>query len=322
MGPATRAIRALRPAKTPPDPWTPLGHLWECERGLSGGPRRVLTVFLAGAECPFTCLFCDLWRATLEGPTPLGALPAQLEAALDEAAPIEFPAALKLYNASNFFDPRAVPRRDHGALADVCGGFRRVTVECHPRLLGATCSSFARRLEARLEVAMGLETVHPDVFPRLNKGMKIADFDRAAAWARDHGIGTRAFVLVGLPWVPATQFAMWARRAVEHAASLGIDRVSLIPLRRGNGALDRLRARGELETVKIEHLEAAHEAALEAAAGRMTVEVDLWEAERFASCARCSETRIARLATMNRTQATAPAVECECGVTAGGAHGG
>jgi len=310
----THDIRALRGAKSPPDPWTPLGHLWEIERGLRVSQRRVLTVFLAGAECPFTCLFCDLWRSTLEGPTPAGALPAQLEQALEDAAPIDPPAALKLYNASNFFDPRAVPPRDHRALAALCAGFERVTVECHPRLLRKGCESFATRLAGRLEIAMGLETVHPDVFPRLNKGMDFEDFDRAVGWARDHEIGTRAFILVGLPWVPAAEFARWSARSVEHAAAIGIDRASLIPLRTGNGALDRLMAAGDLEPVTLEHMEAALQTGL-AAAGRMTVELDLWDAEEFATCPRCVGARVARLGEMNREQALRPGISCECRAT-------
>src|SRR3989442_2597209 len=36
----------------------------------SGAVERALTVFLSGAECPFTCSFCDLWRWTIDEPTP------------------------------------------------------------------------------------------------------------------------------------------------------------------------------------------------------------------------------------------------------------
>jgi len=57
----------------------------EEERAVHG-MERAATVFLAGAECPFTCSFCDLWRWTLDGPTPPGALPAQLSKALESLA--------------------------------------------------------------------------------------------------------------------------------------------------------------------------------------------------------------------------------------------
>ena len=53
-------------------------------------------MFLSGAECPFTCSFCDLWRWTIDGPTPPGALSIQLERILQAH---DTPAAdrLKLY---------------------------------------------------------------------------------------------------------------------------------------------------------------------------------------------------------------------------------
>ena len=111
MGAATegRRIRSLRPPRPAIDPWQPIDVVTEEERLAGGGRARVLTVFLAGSECPFTCVFCDLWRFTLDGPTPAGAIPAQIEQALERAGELPADAHVKLYNASNFFDPRAVP---------------------------------------------------------------------------------------------------------------------------------------------------------------------------------------------------------------------
>ena len=39
------------------------------------------TIFLAGRECPWRCVMCDLWRETTEADTPPGAIPHQIEAA-------------------------------------------------------------------------------------------------------------------------------------------------------------------------------------------------------------------------------------------------
>ena len=66
-----RRIRALRPPKLRVDPLVPYGSLVEEERRPGGRIERALTVFLTGAECPFTCSFCDLWRYTIDGPTAL-----------------------------------------------------------------------------------------------------------------------------------------------------------------------------------------------------------------------------------------------------------
>lgn len=280
---AARAeILGAREPKSPPDPERAIDWLWETERGVRAPERRVLTVFLAGAECPFACLFCDLWKQTLDGPTPPGALPRQLRVALSGAGAIPPEAAIKLYNASNFFDARAVPPEDDEALARLCDPFVRVTVESHPRRLGARCVAFAGRLSGRLEVAMGLETVHPGVLPFLKDGMTLADYEKAARWLCARDIGVRTFVLVGLPRVPEAEWVGWAVRSATFAAGCGVDRVSLIPLRADSAALGRLSRAGELPPVRREHVEAAlaeSRAALDAFG--TLVEVDPWDLHRL-----------------------------------------
>ncbi|MFQ5679714.1 MAG: radical SAM protein [Gemmatimonadota bacterium] len=292
------------------EPFVPLGHFWEEER-TDGGTLPTLTVFLAGAECPFTCIYCDLWRRTLEGPTPPGALPAQLHQAL-EVETVPPSAAVKLYNASNFFDPRAVPPADEPALLELLRPFVRVTVESHPRLVGRHCLEFASRLEGRLEVALGLETVHPEALPRLNKQMTLADFDRAARVLRCAGIPIRAFVLVGAPFVAREEAVYWAVCSAEYAYQRGAGRVSLIPVRGGNGALEVLDRDGKFFPPCLGQLEEAFERTLELEGG--IAQVDLWDAHLFASCAACSTARIERLARMNLTGQPEPRPGCPaCG---------
>jgi radical SAM enzyme (TIGR01210 family) len=305
-------IRCLRTPKRAIDPWKPLHVLLEEERQPDGALASCLTVFLAGAECPFTCVHCDLWRFTLGGPTPPGALPSQLEQVLASRDGEPLPEAIKLYNASNFFDPRAVPPEDLPTLAAQLARFRRATVESHPRLVGETCMRFAGLLSGRLEVAMGLETVHPAALPRLNKQMTLPQFDAAVALLKDHGIGTRAFVLLSPPYVPAEDAVEWAVRTVEHALDLGVDVVSLIPMRGGDGELRRLADQGMLVPPSLEMLDQAMEQCL--GLGRGVVLADLWDAEAMQGCSVCRPDRIAHLRDMNRSGRVGARVTCDrCG---------
>ncbi len=311
MGESAR-IRSLRPDKPGVDPWQPIDVLVEEERQADGTVVACLTVFLAGAECPFTCVHCDLWRFTVDGPTPAGALPAQLDQALASQIGEPLPAAIKLYNASNFFDPRAVPREDLPTLAAQLAGFQRVTVECHPRLVGWTCRHFAELLAGRLEIAMGLETVHPTALRRLNKQMTLEQFDAAVALLKRAGIGTRAFVLLSPPFVPATDAVLWAVRSVEHALDVGVDIVSLIPMRGGAGELRRLEDEGLLVPPSLETFERAMEECL--ALGRDVVLADLWDVEAMPQCVACGPRRIAHLREMHRTGGVGTRVRCDrCG---------
>lgn len=304
----SQGIRSLRAPKRPIDSREPLGHFWEEERERDDHLLPTLTVFLAGAECPFTCVFCDLWRETLDNATPPGAIPAQIRKALTAAGPPRGLAAVKLYNASNFFDPRAVPQIDEAEILDLVAPFSRVTVECHPRLADDRCLRFAERLAGSLEVAMGLETIHPQSLARLNKEMTLADFDHAAATLRSAGIELRAFVLVGPPFTPPDEAVNWAVRSAEHAFAQGAERVSLIPVRGGNGAMEVLQETGDFTPTRLEQLEEALERCLTLNKGIVTV--DLWDARRFVHCSECAADRIARLDRMNRAGRAEPRISC------------
>jgi archaeosine synthase beta-subunit len=309
---ADRRIRGLRPPKRVVDPYAAHGSLLEEERRPDGRRERTLTVFLAGAECPFTCSFCDLWQWTLDGPTPPGALVAQLERVLEslDGPP---PDRLKLYTASNFFDRRAVPREDHAALARLAAAFSAVTVESHASTIGRAAADFARSISGRLEVAMGLETVHPRAMTELNKRLDLPRFDAAARFLSAEGIDLRAFVLLGVPHVPDEEAVDWTVRTVEHAVACGAAVVSIIPVRGGNGEMERLQALGAFTPPTLAQLEAALDRCL--ALGSTVVAADLWDVESLATCAACRTRRVERLARINVTGCAEPRVECDvCGV--------
>ena len=252
---------------------------------------------------------CDLWRNTLAQSVPAGAIPGQIREALARLPPARW---AKLYNAGSFFDPNAIPREEHRAIAPLLSGFERVIVESHPALCGEPTLRFRDLLDGSLEVALGLETIHPDVLPRLNKRMTLEDFRRASAFLREAGISVRAFVLVGLPFVAPREAAAWALRSAAFAFDCGAEVVSLIPTRAGNGAMDALEERGDFSPPDLAALEASAASAL--ALGRGRVLADVWDLERFRRCGACFAPRASRLRAMNLSQAVPPPVSCpECG---------
>jgi radical SAM enzyme (TIGR01210 family) len=308
---ADRRIRSLRPPKPHVDPYVAHGTVVEDERRPDGRIERALTVFLAGAECPFTCSFCDLWRYTIDGPTPPGALVAQLERVLaDVAEPL--PDRLKLYTASNFFDRRAVPPEDLTELARLAAPFASVTVESHASTIGPGVAAFARMLRGRLEVAMGLETIHPVAAERLNKRLTLSRFDRAAASLSADGIDVRAFVLLGVPHVAPEESVEWTVRTAEHAARQGAAVVSIIPVRGGNGEMERLAAVGEFTPPTLSQLEDALDRCAHIA--NMVVTADSWDVEKFARCEVCLAVRKERLCRINVSGRAEPRIVCDvCG---------
>jgi radical SAM enzyme (TIGR01210 family) len=303
----TAEILAARPARNTVDPDIPYAFLVEPEQTAAGRIEDVATIFLTNRECPFRCLMCDLWKNTTTDTVPTGAIPRQIDYALSR-----LPAAsqIKLYNSGNFFDKRAIPPSDHAAIARRLQPFHTVIVENHPRFCTDACVQFANQIDGQLEVAIGLETIHPRVLPRLNKQMTLDDFDRAAAFLRGNDITVRAFILLRPPYLTEQAGIDWAIRSIEHAFSVGVGCCAVIPTRVGNGIMEQLQANGNFTPPTLRSLELVTETGLSLQAGR--VFADLWDIENLVACNRCGPRRIGRLKQMNLTQQTPPPVKCEC----------
>ncbi|MEO8585537.1 MAG: radical SAM protein [Acidobacteriota bacterium] len=301
-------VLGLRPPRNAVDPLRPNGFFVEEEPRPGGGTDRVATILLTDRECPWRCLMCDLWKNTLETPTPTGAIPAQIRFALER-----LPSAnvLKLYSAGSFFDRAAIPVEDHDEIAQLARGFTRVVVECHPALVGESTLRFRDLLGgAQLEVAIGLETSQEEILRRLNKGMTVADFEKAAGFLRAHDIGLRSFVLLGIPFLRKEEWPPATRASIDVSFQAGARIVSLIPTRLGNGALEDLHRQGLFQLPTLRDLEMAMEDFLEGEGGRAPaagiVLADLWDADALEAPACCRAARIERLRSMNLLQRNLP----------------
>jgi uncharacterized Fe-S cluster-containing MiaB family protein len=290
-----------RPARNAVDPLRPYAFFAERERSRDGRIVVVNTIFLTNRECPWRCLMCDLWKNTLTDSVPVGAIPAQIEYALSRLPSASY---VKLYNSGSFFDPRAIPVEDYGRIAELLRAFEHVIVESHPALVGERCLRFRDLLAGGLEVAMGLETVHPEVLPRLNKHMTLDQFRDAADVLRGGGIDLRAFILVKPPFLVEDEAVVWAQRSLDFAFDCGSSVAALIPTRDGNGAMEAL----DLRPPTIAMLEASASYGLSLGAGR--VFADLWDLQRFSRCEACFEARFERLRRMNLEQTLLPPVRC------------
>ena len=174
--------------------------------------------------------------------------------------------------------------------------------------MGERALRFVDLLSGHLEVAMGLETVHPEVLAKLNKRMSLDQFQRAAEFLERHHIALRAFILVGLPFLDQAEGLRWTQRSVDFAFDCGASVASLIPTRPGNGALDALAEQRQFAPPTLALLEEALDYGLSLQRGR--VFADLWDLATFASCPDCLAPRRERLRSLNHTQKPAPPVAC------------
>jgi radical SAM enzyme (TIGR01210 family) len=293
-------VLARRPPRNRVSPDRPYAWLVEPEPAAHGAVVDVATLFLTNRECPFRCLMCDLWKNTLETSVAPGQIPEQIRWGLAQLPPARH---LKLYNSGNFFDPLAIPPEDYAEMAELAAPFDRLIVECHPRLIGRRFHEFRRLLSTELEVAMGLETVHPDILPRLNKRMTLDDFAGAVRTLREVGARVRAFILVRPPFLSEEEGLEWARRSLDYAFAQGVECCTLIPTRAGNGAMEELAQSGLFAPPSLATLEQALEYGLSKRQGR--VFVDLWDIEKISPNDENRRARVERLARMNLTQTTA-----------------
>jgi radical SAM enzyme (TIGR01210 family) len=166
----------------------------------------------------------------------------------------------------------------------------------------------------QLEIAMGLETVHPQILPRLNKQMTLDDFRRACEFLASEAIGLRAFILLKPPFLDESECVDWALQSIEFAFECGVRVCSVIPTRAGNGAMDMLARDGRFSPPRLPALEQtlARGLALASSRGQGRVFVDLWDVERLCHCPECGPPRVARLRQMNLSQRILPAIACSC----------
>jgi radical SAM enzyme (TIGR01210 family) len=247
---------------------------------------------------------CDLWRNTLDEILPSGAIPEQIRHALAALPPSR---QIKLYNAGSFFDPKAIPPEDDAEIAALVAPFERVIVEAHPAFLGDRALRFRERIPGKLEVAIGLETAHPQVLEALNKRITLESFRQAAQFLVSHSIALRVFILLRPPFLSEAEGLTWAKHSIDFAFECGAEVCCIIPVRDGNGAMEALADSGDYTPPKIASLEEAVDYGLRLGRGR--VFADLWDIERFATCA-CDSARVVRLEQSNRTQIATPKVTC------------
>jgi hypothetical protein len=120
--------------------------------------------------------------------------------------------------------------------------------------------------------------------------------------------------LISPPGVGDQEQDEWLSRSIDTALACGASVVSLVPTRPGNGAMEALSAAGGFRQPTLADIERSAAIGIERAAihepRAARVFVDVWDLERFSSCANCFAARRDRLHAMNLEQRVAPPHPC------------
>jgi len=300
-------ILAQRGDKNEVDPNKPYAFLVEKEHQPNGNIEDVATIFLTNKECPFRCLMCDLWKNTTNEVVPAGAIPGQIAYALER---LPLAKHIKLYNSGNFFDSKAIPPKDYSEIATLLSGFESVLVENHPKLTDRRVLDFQKILKPKLQVALGLETVHPKVLPLLNKQMTLQDYRDSVQFLNDRLIVSRAFILLRPPFLSEEEGIEWAKKSIDFAFDCGVECCVVIPTRADNGSMEILEKDGLFHKPKIQSLEEVLDYGISLEKGR--VFADTWDLQLFSDCKVCYNQRKHRIDIMNLCQKSVKGVFCSC----------
>lgn len=207
-----------------------------------GARRQIGTVFLVNGACPLACLYCGLYRNMNARPATGEEIAAQIDAARQAMPKAE---GLKLYNASSLFEPASIRQSadDLSSIARSLGGLDLVVVEARAEN-AHRARELAARISGQLEVAIGLEVADDRTLALLNKPTTVGRYRLAARLLTNAGIHLRSFVLVGLPFVGASESRRLALATFELARECGSRVISLLPVVATHEPMRRLEERG------------------------------------------------------------------------------
>jgi radical SAM enzyme (TIGR01210 family) len=188
--------------------------------------------------------------------------------------------------------------------------FETVVVESHPAFIGKICVEFGRMLKGRLEIAIGLETIHPELVEKLNKKMSPELFSEKVSFLVENGISARAFILLRPPFLSEKEGVHWAKKSIDFAFDSGVECCTVIPVRPGNGTMDELLRLGYFTPPKVNSLEKVLEYGIKLNRGR--VFADTWDLKMFSECDLCLDKRTARITEINLSQEIRPLIHCNC----------
>jgi radical SAM enzyme (TIGR01210 family) len=219
------------------DPREPT-RVWLDEDNTPDGVYDSLTIILNTGGCRWAraggCTMCGYVAESVEGGTVAHEdLMTQVEACLDhEADHADEPAGqVKIYTSGSFLDEREIPAETREAIAEAFADRDRMVVESLPDFVdrGKLADFTGRGIET--DVAVGLETATDRVrHDCINKYFDFADFEAAAAEAREADAGVKAYLLMKPPFLSEEEAIADMKSSVRRCGAVeGVHTVSMNP---------------------------------------------------------------------------------------------
>jgi len=138
---------------------------------------------------------------------------------------------IKIYTSGSFLDEREIPAKTRREIAETFGDRERIVVESLPDFVTREKITDFTEEGLTTDVAVGLETATDRVRSDcVNKYFDFAEFERAAADARDAGAGVKAYLLLKPPFLSESEAVADMKRSVRKCGAVsGCHTVSMNP---------------------------------------------------------------------------------------------
>ncbi len=216
--------------------------VWTSEVRIGSSIGTAISIVLATRGCSHAlgisggCTMCSyLLDGTNERVSSENII-RQFESAITQFEHVAVPVSVKMYTSGSFLDPAEVPVDARHAILNYLSKderIREVVLESRPQYVTTeSLGEISELLSGKtVEIGMGLES-GSDIIRALcvNKGFSTEDFQRAVTIAREHDVGTRAYILVKPPFLTERDALIDSLNAAVTAASMGVTTLSVNPV--------------------------------------------------------------------------------------------
>lgn len=134
---------------------------------------------------------------------------------------------VKVFGSGSFLDDRQVPESMRAFFAKKCEEkkVKKLVIESRPEHISVEKLAAFSSLE--LTVAIGLEVADDRLLERINKGLRLADYEKAVGEIRKAGARVRTYLLVNIPGEDTDTLDRSVEYALRHSDSIVL--INLLP---------------------------------------------------------------------------------------------
>ncbi|MHA1652411.1 MAG: archaeosine biosynthesis radical SAM protein RaSEA [Candidatus Thorarchaeota archaeon] len=216
--------------------------VWSTQSLIGDTVGTAFSIVLSTVGCSYArsasggCTMCSYLLDGTGGDVSSEDLVAQFRNAMSKTEGIEAPLSVKVYTSGSFLDDAEVSsdaRREILRIIATDQRVQHVVLESRPEYATEPKLRETRDIlgERDVELGMGLESSNDRVrLVCVNKGFTREEFRLAVELAKQHGIGTRAYVLIKPPFLSEGDALADAVNTIIDAANMGATTVSVNPV--------------------------------------------------------------------------------------------